>query len=325
MHLDRQVGHRGVQRRAVLFGLALWALALPSQGSGASGGDPPAGEQAGLSVADALAPRVRTLSRPVYSYHYALRTRLGLPADGYVAPDDPRALEYVDLKWRRYWDLSIPTAPYATASGLYVGVDPVIPRAFGGVGDVWSMVQIVLPGGFRFVDVRRDPRAPRADDALHPEVRERLSEAGCEVKYPETLLVSMEVEACRRAAVATLRELGVDGILYQFQRFKFERCGGSDRPAGGFIVIRPEVLEPSRIKLFTKESRPDDAAARDRLVIRELFRRARAAGSHRKVPWPNLESAVPPQQVDSWMERHLFGCGDSAEDRRPPAAAAASG
>ena len=270
-----------------------------------------------LAVADALSPRVRTLTRSLYTYHYALRTRLGLPADGYVAPDDPLGAAYLDMKWRRFWDLTIPVHPNATVSGLYVGVDPVIPRAFGGVGDVWSLMQIVLEPGFRWVDVRRDPLAPRAGDAFSPAIRDRLAQEGCDVVYPESLLVSLESEACRRIAVASLRELDADGILYHFQRYRFEECGGADRPSGGIIILKPEALGTAQAKLLTKESSATDSAVADRQLIRQLFLRARSAGSRRKIPWEALDFGGREIEIDAWMRRHLFGCGDLPEDRLP--------
>jgi hypothetical protein len=271
----------------------------------------PATARADESVAAAvLRAHVHALARPVHTYHYLVRHRLGLPAEGYVAPDHPGVEPYLRMKVARYWDLGIPTRPYATASGLYLATDPVISRAFGGVGDVWAMIQVPLAAGFRYVDVRRSAGGRAGQGLLPAAARRELAARGCEVEYADTLLIALESSACRRAAVQVLQELGVEGILYDFQRGRFSGC--DQRPQGGFIVLDARALGPA--KLFVKESAADVASA-DRAMIRELFRRAREAGSRRIPPWPELGGAPPRGDVDRWMAAHLFGCGPHPEDR----------
>ncbi len=270
------------------------------------------------SLTDALRATVKSLSRPIHTYHYAIRHRLQLPV-GYVAPDDPSHHSYLLMKVGRYWDLGLPVNPYATASGLYVGTDPVIPRAFGGVGEVWAMMEVVLPEGFRYVDVRRRDDRPAERQKFTPEVRARLAEAGCRVEYPETLVIALESAPCREIAVRALRTLDVDGILYRFQRTRFRECG--ERPEGGFIVLKPSSVALDT-RLFTSESAPDGALG-DRLRIRELFRLAREAGSRRDIPWPDLTGGPSRDETVAWMRTHLFGCGEYPEDRLPEATVAA--
>jgi hypothetical protein len=264
-------------------------------------------------VARALGSRVQALARPVHTYHYLVRHRLGLPAEGYVAPDHPGVDPYLRMKVARYWDLSLPTRPYATASGLYLATDPVISRAFGGVGDVWAMIQVPLAAGFRYVDVRRSAGGRAGQGMLPPAVRRDLAGRGCEVEYADTLLIALESSACRSEAVRVLQQLGVQGILYDFQRRRFSGC--EQRPQGGFIVLDAGALGPA--KLFVKDSALD-AASEDRAVIREIFRRAREAGSRRVPPWPEMGGAPPRADVDRWMATHLFGCGPYPEDRGEP-------
>jgi hypothetical protein len=268
------------------------------------------------AVTDALRATVKSLSRPTFTYHYAIRHRLQLP-EGYVAPDIAAQRSYLLMKVGRYWDLGLPVNPYATASGLYVGTDPIIPRAFGGVGDVWSMIELVLPVGFRYVDVRRRDDRPAAEQKFAPEVVAQLARAGCDAEYPETLVIGLESAPCREIAVRALRALDVDGILYRFQRTRFRACG--ERPEGGFIVLKPASIAVDT-RLFTAESAPDAALA-DRLRIRELFRLAREAGSRREIPWPDLPGGPARDEVVAWMHTHLFGCGDYPEDRLPEASA----
>lgn len=263
------------------------------------------------SIMDALAPRIRTLTRPVYTYHYAMRRRIGVGDAGFVAATTDRAWQYVTMKIARYWDLSIPTHPNATVSGLYVATDPVIARAFGGVGDVWGMIQVELDAGFRFVDVRRGVDAGHRGDTLPAAVRGQLSSAGCDAPYADVLVTFLESSACREVAVAALDALHVDGILYSFQRYPFDEC--DDRADGGFIIVSQAAVTPQKIRVFVPEFGPDTAAA-DRLRIRALFLRARMQGSRRSPPWTELAGQSPPS-MNAWMRTHLFGCGSHAEDR----------
>lgn len=280
----------------------LWLLAF----SQATSADPP-------PVSDSLRPFVRSLSRPVYTWHCLPRARLGLPAEGYVAPGDPVLLHFLRSKIERFWDLGLPVRPMAAASGLYSGIDPVACRAFAGVGDGWVIAQVVLPKGFRFLDVRDGeggtPKFPA-------EGRARLASEGCDARSTAGLVVMQESGACRRIAVRALRELGVDGILWSYPRTAFETCG--ERPDGVFILLDPETIQPDRIRLFAKDSRPDDGAMEDRLRIRDLHGKARQGGSMRDVPWPELEGTPSPDRMEEWMRQHLFGCGGHDEDRIHP-------
>lgn len=268
------------------------------------------------AVAAALRPRVRTLGRPVYTYHYAARARLGLPASGYVAPGDPILPAFLRGKVERYWDTSLPTREDAAASGLWAGIDPVAGRHFGGSGDGWVLAQIVLPAGLRFVDAR-EGEPGRPDPGFPPEVRRSLAESGCGVAHPADLLMAAESPACRDVAVRTLRELGVGGILGSFPRTRFETCG--DRPEGVFVLLDPALVAPDRVRLLTRDPGPGDAAAdeaaEDRLRIEDLFARARQAGSMRPPPWPELAGSPAPAGMEDWMRKHLLGCGEWPEDR----------
>lgn len=261
-------------------------------------------------VSDNLRPFIRSLSRPVYTWHCLPRARLGLPAEGYVAPGDPVLLPFLRSKVERFWDLGLPVRPMAAASGLYSGIDPVACRAFAGVGDGWVIAQVILPAGFRFLDVRSGEEGTPKFPA---EVGARLAAKGCDAPSTAGLVVMQESEACRRIAVEALRELGVDGILWSYPRTPFETCG--ERPDGVFILLDPDVLQPDRIRLFTKDSRAGDGGLEDRLRIRDLHLRAREEGSMRDAPWPELEGTPPPGAMEEWMRQHLFGCGGYDEDR----------
>jgi len=328
---------RACRRLGPGVALALGLAVAPAGSAPGRPAEPPSGplpaaaEEPGGTVARAvdaavaeLRARVKRLERPVHTYHYAPRRRIGLPEAGYLPPWHPEALAFVRAKVGLYWDLELPTAPMQAVSGLWVGIDPVICRHFGGVGDGWALIQVVLPAGFRFVDVRTHDDGRRLAERFADEARDALAAAGCDVAFPASLLTLRESRACRELAVAALGRLDADGILLNFPRMPFRACG-DERPDGVFIVLRPSVLAGDRVRLMTRESVPADEAAEDRRRVRALFVRALAAGSERTPPWPELAGAGEPVDLDRWMRDALLGCGGHAEDSIPAPVTAAVG
>jgi hypothetical protein len=147
-----------------------------------------------------------------------------------------------------------------------------------------------------------------------PEVTERLAQAGCPVDFPSQLLVAAESPECRRLAVEVARALDVGGLLYRYQGIAFDACRG--RQTGSFILLRPEQ-DLARATLMTSQPPRRERTPVDHLLVREMFRRARQAGSLHPAPWPELEGRAVPLDTPAWMREHLFGCGGHVEDRMP--------
>jgi tetratricopeptide (TPR) repeat protein len=298
--------------RPPLRHLALWAcLLLAAAVAPAELPKEPSAAAEPLEIAPLLRPFVKTLSRPIHTWHYATRQRMGLP-DGPVAPDDPALQTYLQQKFTRYWDLSLEPAEGSMVSGLYMAFDPVASRAYGGVGDGWGLVQIPLGKGFSFVDVRLWGDERDKAKKLPADLQEKLRQRGCKAQTAASLLTMMESRACREIAVRTMTELDVDGILYTFPVANFANC--ADRPKGALILFRPEAVDLPHVRVFTNES-PADAMAGERRRIRDLFERAQQAGSVRTPPWPDLAATPVPAAMEPWMKEHLFGCGTYLEDR----------
>jgi len=270
------------------------------------------------SAAAALRGAIRTLGRDVETWHYAYRPAARLPLHGAIPPDDPIVAAYLERRVSRYASVDAPAGPYAMSGGLYVAVDPVIGRTFGGIGESWALFRVPLRRGFRFVDVR----APGPDVAPAPlprEVRRTLARAGCRARTASALLVGLESRECHRIALRTLAELDVDGILYPYQAIDFRQCPVRER--GAFIVLRTAHLGDGRI--FTHELA--GAPTEDHRLVEALFDLAREAGALHPSPWVELRGAAAPDDVRAWMREHLFGCGGWPEDTPPGDANASDG
>lgn len=288
-----------MESRTIVIGC--WVALLLAAGAGPAAGTP--------GLESWLGERVRTLERPVHLYHYTTRARLGLE-DGYIAPRDPRLTPYLQGKVERFWSPDAPISAGATVGGLYAATDPVAGRAFGGAGDGWALVEMVLEQGFRYLDVRDGSwsGARQRDRALPVVLTRELEGLGCEAAYPAELLLMLESRSCRQIALQVLRALGVDGLLYSFHRFDYPACGGRDE--GAFVILRDDRLRLDASRLFTSVlPAADDAAAAERQRIQTLFARARQAGSTRALPWTSLEPLPAAGPFVDWMRSSLFGCG----------------
>jgi hypothetical protein len=262
------------------------------------------------ALVDALAAGVRILGRPIDTYHCAARDRVGLPTRG-VLDVRPAALGlYLESKLARYWDEGIPVQPHAMVSGLFAGIEPVTCRHFAGIGDSWALVRIRLPRGLAFLDVREEGRGAAERLRFTPAVQAGIEARGCDARTPALLVVGLESKACRRLALTALRRLGVGAILADFPAFAFARCPASGN--GVFILLHADRSGLGDVVLFTAERPGDDPLRDERRQIREVHARARAAGSIRVPPWPELPGSPPPSETDPWMDQHLWGCGANA-------------
>jgi hypothetical protein len=256
-----------------------------------------------------LRPYVKSLSRAIDVYHYGYRPLMGISAEGPVQVDAAFREAYLQKRLSRFWDPDLATRPYSMASGLFASIDPVIGRTFGGIGDAWAMFALTFKKGFRFIDVRgsSDGQPERFSEPM----RAHLTAAGCSADSVAVLLTGVESPACREIALKTVRALNLDAILYSYQGFEFEGC--ARRSTGAFIVLRTSAIE--RSVMLTNDAPPPKEASPDHLVVRDLYARARKVGSMQPIPWPVLEGQTPPPDMQKWMQEHLFGCGNHAEDR----------
>ncbi len=291
----------------------LCGLAVVSFGSYAALGA--SSFSAAQEIAAALEPALTELGRPIHVYHYAPRANVGLPARGYIRPDDPRVRSYLKSKALFYWDVVLPTRADGMMSGLYVATDPVASRVFGGVGDEWALVRIVLREGFRYVDVRH---APPSGSSSARAIAAAAQRAGCSSVHPSQLFLAPPSESCRRLAFDTLALLDVDAVLYGYRAAPLQGC--VERPEAAFLLLGDEVFDPTDTALFVVDG-SDDALTRERFQINQLFTRAHEAGSARMPPWSIRRRKGQPvahENLEEWMRSAIFGCRGATDDEPLP-------
>lgn len=246
---------------------------------------------------------VKVLVRSIDTYHCAPLARVAATA----GPLDQEGLRsYLEHRRARYWDTALPVGPSATASGLYAGVDPVTCRHFGGVGDGWALIRIRLPAGLTFLDLRREQVTAEERPRLPLAVVETLQAAGCDARDPPALVTGRESNACREAALSTVRRLEVEAILVDLPALRLPGCERSGN--GAFILVDGMQAPFAAAALFTSDVPVGDAVAVERSMIRELYVQARRAGSSRVPPWPEARS-ISREELSLWMEDHLWSCG----------------
>lgn len=262
-------------------------------------------------LVEGLQPAVAEFMRPVYVYHYAPRANVGLPARGFVPPDDPRVGTYLRRKALLYWDERLPIRPDGMMPGLYVAVDPIASRAFGGVGGDWALVRIVLRDGFRYVDVRGS--LPAGSPAAIAFAR-AVQQVGCTATQPSQLFLSPASDSCRQLALETVAYLDVDAVLYSYRAAPLRGC--RERPEAAFLLLGDEVFDSTDAAVFVTETKADEYSA-ERARINSLFERARDAGSTREPLWTTRgrrPSSKADVEFEVWMHSALFACAGTVDD-----------
>jgi hypothetical protein len=293
---------------ALRIALALVALgASPSVARSDASESEPAKTEAALVVW--ASPLVTTIERPAYIFHYGYRPYMPLPRSGPVQFDHPLLRKYLASRATRFYNPDTPTRPFMLAGGLYASLDPVIARTFGGIGDEWVLVRIELPPGLRYLDLRRG--APTAEPPLElsPALGEALRQAGCTPSSVQSLFIGVDSASCRAVALAALRDLQVQAILYDYVTSDLPGCPRGRR--GGFILLDTEAL--GSLAAFVSDPGRSDAATPERRMIHTLFDWVLHNGGAHAPPWPTLHDA-PGSAVRSWTRRHLFGCAAEPGD-----------
>ncbi|MGZ3689320.1 MAG: hypothetical protein ACXVBW_13530, partial [Bdellovibrionota bacterium] len=210
-----------------------------------------------------LEPSLRTLSRDIYTFHWAYRSKTGVNGDD---PRPPELSKYVRdrtnfLFTEGRFDANI-------GGGLYAATDPVSTRDPYG-GDDPAVIQFRVHAGSRFINY---------DDGaiVSHETAVMLSRAGCNNYIPEVgarfpiNFDKTELRAqCKRVYENVFHQLGVVGFRYSYNASILDGCDSAHAWSGGAFAFGNEVFDHADIDLYW--GKEPKTHSKDREFIHSLF------------------------------------------------------
>lgn len=247
--------------------MSFWiALALlPSLTRAADGIDP----EAYLELKALVKPYLYELKKPIYVYNW----HEAGPGES-LSPNDQDPVAYQSLvKFSgRYWEKRPENTQGAYGTGLYVAIDPVESRSYGGTSPRWVLTEIRLPEGFRVLDLGRDGASPVP--MQHTSLIDRL---GCPKEWKnEGLLHNLFKETTNGRCLAAIQKLfredfQLDGFSYAYSGASFAGCESRNLPA--FVVTSGKKLSPNNVRILNRQTQGDENT---RARIQALFRRSKS-------------------------------------------------
>jgi hypothetical protein len=195
--------------------------------------------------------------------------------------------------------------------GFFVATDPSASRSFG-KGD-WRLVQIEVPRGWKYLDVRHLRTdylsKPGGHPGNEPACLGAILVSNNGAKLRERFAENYGRKDCRGIKERVFRRLGIRGIRYTWVVPRLPRgCNNSDRSA--FIFTDGSWLSEKNVKSYTVDSRGEDP---DRKAIQEIVQTQPPPtmfGGTKPAPlWADLpkQPGLSPE-TRAWMQERLLGC-----------------
>lgn len=271
-------------------------------------------QRAATAVATALRKYVHETSRPVYTYHFVKKEDLKVDPLAPLDFEDARVKNHLK-DWSKYfWNMSQPVDGRDTR-GFYVATDPVASRSFG--GDHWALWRVIIPNRTQILDLRTAEAEPVLMGASPN--GELIRKAGCDTDSAKTyrhLLMKSFSVACRSIAIAALKQLGAEAILYPWQSVSF--ADGIDRPDGSFVILNTDKISPEHVAIFAFNTNPKGERTNERVYIAQMYREARIPKNHSGTAsefgnpkyqlWPELPQPAA-DTFHSWVKENLMDMG----------------
>lgn len=224
----------------LLFGLTqLGSASFADEGVSISAG------QDVIELEAELRPLVKTLSRPIETYHYVARETLEA---------QPSNEGYVQQLIKYFWNREQrPSALGDLVSAFYVATDPVVSKHLGGENP--ALFAVTLPEKMTFLDVRTHAWSNAA--------KNRLARLGCLSSLARALFLAPGNKiACRNLSLIFLEDLGVSAVAYHYAAVQFKNCPGRNyNNAAAFFIVKQSY---SNAELFLS---PQEYPARIRGMI----------------------------------------------------------
>src|SRR5262249_25131637 len=115
--------------------------------------------------------------------------------------------------------------------GFYAADDPVVTMSYGG-GNDWVLLQVRLPVGFRYLDIREDVQSFDEGYQLFSDCPSRV---GSIYSLFANLSIYALPDVCRLKIRRLLKDLlHLDGFYYDYSRTRYTQCGHPEQ--GAFMI-----------------------------------------------------------------------------------------
>lgn len=210
-------------------------------------------------------------------------------------------------------------------NGLYAALDPVVTTAYGGIESTgWLLLEMKLPVGFRFLDLR-------ALQAVPSNVQTILTKFNCDSVDAGFAHGGFDVDKNCQGLIRTLfkDQIKIDGFAYAYGSWTFDGCVNDDYESyRAFVITGSDWMRPELINYYTVKTTKNRA---NRTMIQSLFLNAPSANPEaqeeitlqevltlvksgivfrKSLLWSDLEGtkkASAKSQID-WLKSHKYGC-----------------
>jgi hypothetical protein len=266
-----------------------------------------------ISLAEPLRGYVKTLGQGIYTYHYVTREQVGVAPTGVLDLTDPKLTSHLQ-GWASYFsNLSQPKGT-GMVRGLYLATDPVASRAFG--KDHWLLYRVALQAATKYLDLK----SLVGQDGIPSDWVAKLNAGGCDLakvdnnRWTDLFYKSFD-PACRRIALQTLTDLGVELIDYDWISTGFTSC--PTRPTDAFILLTTKDLPADAVRIFYAELPHSGQDLEEQLATEGAFLQvvSTPSGSEPQLnpknyePWSALDAkAAKDHAFDPFAHQNFFGC-----------------
>ena len=227
-----------------------------------------------------LKENTHVLTKPVHLYSYF---QAGGDWKRSFSADDPVGYRTAVNGSKSYWaNQGDDGGGNMYGRGLYVAVDPVATRSYGGID--WVLLRMEAPVGFRYLNVTN----PTENGA--PEIERIIVDLGCHLEISTGIngrpsngdrfknlagLMGNKPGSAPECIVALKRildeELKIDAFSYSYAGSSFAACqanGNSLQRTSAFVITSDRWLSRDRVRIFNAKT---SDAREERLLIESMF------------------------------------------------------
>jgi hypothetical protein len=274
----------------------------------------------------AILPAVKTVSRPVYLFHWTNRSSAKLPLTGDIPANDPRFLQYAAGSASAYFRY-VATSRDMLGNGLYLSIDPAATRHYGAKGKTWTLLALAVKPGTRVIDVAGSNQDPNISSAVYfsSDLRSRLLSFGCPAPGLVGLLSMAKSSTenygsgasgkkCQALRVAIARDpiLQAKGVAYGYPASGFSGCGSC---GSAYNFWDTSGFDPALSRGLTQPSGIVASNDPDRTLKGMIAASMEYSGSWDgflslglSIPFPEFKGKIPVSSFEAWTKKFLIGC-----------------